>query len=229
MATKRLEHLCGILSWVSHLIPLARPWTSQLWAAVAMSKERMASGPKRAETRRRKGLTFVRQVSHPIRWLRELLQVKSCLPCSSAAPPLVRTFRWDRNPTVIRIETDASPTRLGSVLFVCEKPTHFIGHVLTEQDCQDLGGQARLNDPAYQSEFELLAIFISIKLFSELFKEQCIQVFAHRDSTSALHTVMTLRGKSPLMAQLAGEVALQLESLEIDAVWGRRLRGVLNL
>ena len=130
---------------------------------------------------------------------------------------------------MIRIETDASPTRLGSVLFVCEKPTHFIGHVLTEQDCQDLGGQARLNDPAYQSEFELLAIFISIKLFSELFKEQCIQVFAHRDSTSALHTVMTLRGKSPLMAQLAGEVALQLESLEIDAVWGRRLRGVLNL
>ena len=229
ISTKRLEQLCGLLSWVSHLIPIARPWTSQLWAAVAMSKDRAVTGPKRAGTRRRKGLTFGRQVAHPIRWLRCLMESKGCLPVSDGPPPLVRTFRWDQNPKVVRVETDAPPTGLGGVLFVGEKPTHYIGHVLTEQDCKDLGGNTRLHDPAYQSEFELLAIFVSVKLFSQLFEEQCIQFYIHSDSTSALHTATTLRGKSPLMSQLAGEIALTLESFEIDALWGRHLRGVLNV
>ena len=31
------------------------------------------------------------------------------------------------------------------------------------------------------------------------------------------------------MSQLAGEIALTLESFEIDALWGRHLRGVLNV
>ena len=30
------------------------------------------------------------------------------------------------------------------------------------------------------------------------------------------------------MSLLAGEIALQLEALELDALWGRHLRGVLN-
>lgn len=179
-----------------------------------MSKDRMAAGGDTT-----KEGSDVRSSGAPPDQVAEAATSSQSLPpySSSAAPPLVRTFRWNRNPTVIRIETDASPTGLGSVLFVGNRLTLYIGHTLTDQGCRELGGQARLND-LYQSGFDLLAIFISIKLFSKILNEQRTQFYIRSDSTSALRTVMTVRGKSPLMAQLAGEIALQLESLEIDAV-----------
>ena len=69
-----------------------------------------------------------------------------------------------------------------------EKPTHYIARILTEQDCADLGGQAQLHGPAYQSEFELLAIYVSSHLFSKLFNSEPIPFHLQSGSIRPLST-----------------------------------------
>lgn len=58
-------------------------------------------------------------------------------------------------------------------------------------------------------------MFVSVRLFSEVFKGQ-----RHAFNFSfALRTALSLQGKPPLMAHLAGENGLQLEELELDTLW----------
>ena len=57
--------------------------------------------------RERKGPTFVRQVRHPLHWLRRMLSLKGCGCSDTNLKPLVRTYRWDASPRVVRVETDA--------------------------------------------------------------------------------------------------------------------------
>ena len=58
--TKNLERLCGLFAWVAHIIPAARPWVAQLWAAVDLSKQITETGPVGEKTRHRNGLTLVK-------------------------------------------------------------------------------------------------------------------------------------------------------------------------
>lgn len=73
---KLLEHVTGIMAWVANIIPIARPWTSMLWAAVHSAKLSSHTGPKRLGTRLRKGLACKRQVKHAFMWLRHMMKAK---------------------------------------------------------------------------------------------------------------------------------------------------------
>ena len=69
-------------------------------------------------------------------------------------------------------------------------------------------------------------MFVSVRLFSEVFKGQ-----RHAFNFSfALRTALSLQGKPPLMAHLAGENGLNWKSLNWTryGLWGRRLRRVPN-
>jgi len=62
---KLFQYAVGVLGWV----PMARPWLSLLWGAITQNKE-----PVKESTRRRKGLVFVKQIQHAVRWLSALVR-----------------------------------------------------------------------------------------------------------------------------------------------------------
>ena len=51
----KLQNACGVLGWLSSIIPIARPWMGMLYAALAQAKQYT---PRRPSTRQRKGLVF---------------------------------------------------------------------------------------------------------------------------------------------------------------------------
>eukprot|EP00438_Fugacium_kawagutii_P006495 Skav236810 [mRNA] locus=scaffold80:84417:96749:+ [translate_table: standard] len=58
-----LESTTGLMAWIANIIPLARPWTAMLWAALHAAKIQSAAGPKRDGARVRKGLAFKKQLT----------------------------------------------------------------------------------------------------------------------------------------------------------------------
>lgn len=226
--TKTLERLCGLLAWVANLIPCCRPWVAQLWAAVELSKNRSVQGPVQQSTRQRKGLTFVKQIDHAVTWLSRMVAAKGCFLDGTPVRPLMRVFRWEPGLPTIRIVTDASTTGLGAVLFSSDTPLAYFAHELRESDCRALGGGARLHDPSFQSEWELLAIFLAVHLFSQFLANQRVQIVVQSDSSSALEAVVNFKAHSPLMVRLACELAIEVESLGINALWGRHIPGIRN-
>eukprot|EP00438_Fugacium_kawagutii_P001965 Skav210033 [mRNA] locus=scaffold706:75058:76350:+ [translate_table: standard] len=226
--TKTLERLCGLLAWVANLIPCCRPWVAQLWAAVELSKSRSVQGPVQSNTRHRKGLTFVKQIDHAVTWLSRIVAAKGCFLDGTPVRPLMRVFRWESGLPTISIVTDASTTGLGAVLFCSGNPVAYFAHVLRESDCKAVGGGARLHDPSFQSEWELLAIFLAVHLFSQFLSHQRVQIIVQSDSSSALEAVVHFKAHSPIMVRLACGLALEVESLGINALWGRRIPGIRN-
>ena len=93
---KTLQHAVGILGWLSSVVPIARPWLSMLWAALTQQRN-----PVRQSTRHRKGLVFVKQVEHAIRWLSALVR-----ELDHASPGLQCTFRSRPHAASILIQTD---------------------------------------------------------------------------------------------------------------------------
>lgn len=226
--TKTLERLCGLLAWVSNLIPCCRPWVAQLWAAVELSKTRSAVAPAQETTRVRKGLTFVKQIAHAVTWLTRMVEAKGCYLDGTRVQPLERVFRWEPGLPAISIVTDASTTGLGAALFVSGTPIAYFAHTLRQSDCDMLGGGARTHDPAFQSEWELLTIFLAVRLFSRFVSNKRVHIVVQSDSTSALEAATKFKAHSPIMVRLACEVAIEVELLGIDALWGRHIPGVRN-
>ena len=44
---RTLEKITGLLAWIANIIPVARPWTAMLWAALHAAKLGSAAGPKK--------------------------------------------------------------------------------------------------------------------------------------------------------------------------------------
>ena len=226
--TKTLQRLCGLLAWVANLIPCCRPWVAQLWAAVELSKTRSVQAPVLQSTRQRKGLTFIKQIDHAVTWLSRMVAAKGCFLDGTPVRPLERVFRWEPGLPAVSLATDASTTGLGAVLFQAGTPVAYFAHTLRESDCQSLGGGARTHDPSFQSEWELLAILLAVHLFSKFLVGQRVQISVESDSSSALEAVINFRAHSPIMVRLACELAIEVELLGINALWGRHVPGVQN-
>jgi hypothetical protein len=88
--------------------------------------------------------------------------------------------------------------------------------------------KADYGSPAWQSEWELLAILASLKVFAHMLQGGLVRVVIESDSTSALQASMTLRAHSPQMNRLSGEVALELEANGLDLLWGAHISGADN-
>eukprot|EP00435_Cladocopium_sp_Y103_P074226 s203_g47.t1 len=209
-------------------VVLPRPWVAQLWAAVELSKNRSVQAPVLQSTRQRKGLTFMKQIDHAVTWLSRMVAAKGCFLDGTPVRPLERVFRWEPGLPAISLVTEASTTGLGAVLFQAGAPITYFAHTLRDSDCRSLGGGARTHDPSFQSEWELLAILLAVHLFSKFLVGQRVQIVVQSDSSSALEAVMNFRAHSPIMVRLACELAIEVELLGINALWGRHVPGVRN-
>ena len=82
---------------------------------------------------------------------------------------------------------------------------------LSEADF-NLFGSTR-GDPAFQSEYELLAVLVALRVFKDLIASHGANMVVIRgDNTAVLQAVFTYKTHSPLMTQLTAEVALELEA-----------------
>lgn len=199
---KLLEHVTGIMAWVANIIPIARPWTSMLWAAVHSAKLSSDTGPKRLGTRLRKGLAFKRQVDHAFMWLRHMMKAKGSFLGSSHVVPLSKLYRFRNDCPIVGVTTDACPTGLGGVLNVGGKPQAFFCLQITQATCNLFGGEATVGDPAFQTEWELLAIFIAICVFSRFLRGVRVQIFLQTDNTAAPQAALEFKASSPMLVSL---------------------------
>ena len=193
-------------------MPISRPWLAMLWAALTRS-------PQRETTRQRKGLIFVKQVEHALRWfVREL---------DNASPGLQCTFLWRPNADTILIQTDACPVGMGGFISIGGRIAGYWHDTVSDADCSLLG--ATRDDPAFQSEWELLAVWVSIETFLKIFEKfSAIKIFLRTDNTATIQAAMEFRAGSPVMAQLAAEVSLQLAIHQLLPIYAQHVPGILN-
>ena len=81
--------------------------------------------------------------------------------------------------------------------------------------------------PKFQTEFEMFALFLSVKLFAE----NLVQPFAfyiRTDNTAALQAALEYKAKSPLLVQLTVEVMMEAHALGWPYLQGRHIQGALN-
>jgi hypothetical protein len=208
--------LIGKISWVASLIPLARPWVGQMYSALIDSRK----APVRSTTRKRPNLVFVRRFSHSVKWLRALVGRPDRLSRSY-------TLKARRGAPRFAFRTDASPWGLGGVLYAeGSKPIAYWADELSELDLERFN--ASLGDPAFQSEWELLAVLISLRVFAPWIRGSKSQLEIQSDSSAAIGVTMKLASPSVIMNALAAEIALDLDELEIEVVTSRHVPGTLN-
>ncbi|CAK9112875.1 unnamed protein product [Durusdinium trenchii] len=215
---KSLQLAVGILGWVTSALPLARPFVAMIWAAILQQRK-----PVYSSTRVRKGLIFCRQVEHALTWLKAL--VSACTPDGST---MQKVYRWHPTPWTILIQCDACPTGMGGFVAIAGKIEAFWYDSVTCTDEELLG--CKRGDPSHQSELELLTVLVSVKAFQAFVMSPAgpANVLLRVDNTATLAAALDLRGKSPIMAQLAAELAMELEHLGVPFIWGQHVPGVMN-
>ena len=215
---EKLRHAAGLLGWLSGIVIEARPWLAMLWAALMQSENYI---PRKETTRSRKGLVFGKQIKHACTWLLRLLEAKTI------NGSLQHRFQFRPQDCIwYVIETDACPTGMGAVLLLFGKPVKFWMSPITPQLLVLLGGGAEMT-PKFQIEFEMFALFLSVKLFSK----ELVQPFAfylRTDNTAALQAALEYKAKSPILVQLTVETMLEAHALGWPCLQGRHIQGVLN-
>ena len=164
----QLRSLAGLLGWVTSIIAFARPWVSMVWGAVTEAEARM---PKQA--RQRKNLVFTKQVSQALEVLTRL----------TSSGELRVTFHHAGKGPKYTIQTDASPWGFGAILW---GPSGAEAWWAQDLQCEDLAFlQGSKGDPAWQSEWEFMAIVLSVSAFGDWISGQAISLLA--DNTGVLH------------------------------------------
>lgn len=218
VSVKTLRHAAGLLGWLSGIVIEARPWLAMLWAALIQTEQYQ---PKKVTTRRKKGLVYRKQIQHACTWLLRLLQTKSL------DGALQHRFQFrPQDVTWYTIECDACPTGMGAVLLLYGKPVKFWKAKIGE-DILSLLGSGAENSPKFQTEFEMFALFLSVKVFQEDLS-QPFAFFIRTDNSAALQAALEYKAKSPLLVQLTVELMLEAYARGWPCLKGRHIQGVLN-
>ena len=224
--TKQVLRLAGQLAWAGGIFPWVRGFNACLWAAIT---DHLAQGsaPKVSAKKRPTHLMFVKRIGQAVAWTRLLL---AGLIRDRDGTPMVME-RWlsvaqRQSHLQVCLRTDASPFGLGAILFKCGTPVLWLAQEWTVDDLDFL--QARIGDPAWQAEWELLAILIAVDTWLPHLRGQSTFLL-QADATAALHSAARLagRGRTPAMNAIAVEIAIRMESAQVSLA-PEHLRGALN-
>lgn len=205
----KLRTLAGVLGWLTSIIIFARPWVSMIWGAITEAEQRQ---PK--NVRQRKNLVFTKQVQLALQVLQRLAE----------GSELKATFHLQRQGPSFTIQTDASPWGMGAVLWGANGPVAWWAQELQPEHFAFL--QATPGDPAWQTEWEMLAIIVSLTAFSKFIPHKAVSLLA--DNTGVLETTLKLRSSKPGMALLAAERVVTLKEMDSQIAFGRHLRSAAN-
>jgi hypothetical protein len=217
----RVQQLAGLLSWVAGIVPRLRPFVRPLWAAIA------ASGAPRAHRHGGSlpaGAAFVGQVRRALQWILRWLEV-------AATPRLDRQFPLlgrEQRPRFI-IRTDASTTGMGAILFDAQtlEPVNFWADSITAQDEQVWRAEKGIS--GHMALWELLTLVVSVRIWAPFLRGDLAEVRVQADSMPALGAAVKMTSPTPVLNELAMELALALESIGAEVAVGEHIRGVLNV
>ena len=134
--------------------------------------------------------------------------------------PLSHRFMW----LSYTVRTDASPFGMGAILFKAGTPVSWIALDWSQQDLTLL--KATLGDPAWQAEWELLALLIAFDTWLPLLRGE-VACLAQTDATAALFSANRAAGRTPAMNAIAAELSLRMEAAQVS-LEAEHYRGSLN-
>ena len=99
---------------------------------------------------------------------------------------------------------------------------------VSPQDLELMGSSP--GDPAFQSEWELLAVWISLEAFKKWLwdLDMPTQLVVRTDNMAVLQAVKESKAHSPIMTQLTAEICIQAELLQLLPLQVQHVPGVLN-
>jgi hypothetical protein len=218
-----VQKLAGQLSWASGLFPWIKGFNSALWAALTahISEQEKYSLKKRPTQ-----LFFVLRIAQAIAWIRMLLAGVIRDAGGSALIVQKWTSVATRLPALtLCVRSDASPFGFGAILFRNGSPVAWVAEEWSALDYALFKGSKR-GDPAWQAEWELLAVLIAVDTWLPRLRCQAM-CLVQTDATAALHDVARMAGRTPAMNALAAELALRFESAQVH-FWAEHFNGTLN-
>ena len=125
------------------------------------------------------------------------------------------------------LRTDASPYGLGAILFKIDTG-EVLGYWADEVHERDLSRlRARRGEPAWQNEWEMLAVLVSIVVFeADLAGEKFI---LQADNITALEAASRYKSPRPLINAMAAEMALRMDKLRTEMTMCEHIPGILNV
>jgi hypothetical protein len=222
---KQVLRLAGQLSWVSGIFKWIRGFNTSLWGAIAAHVAEHSSNTKRSAKKRPLHLFFVLRVHQALSWIRLLLAGLIRTRDGNKMPVERWTPVWTRfRESVFCIRTDASPFGYGAILFRKGQPISWLAEAWTQQDCRVL--KAEVGDPAWQAEWELLAVLIAVDTWLPRLHGQ-VACLVQTDPLAALYDIAKGAGRTPAMNALAAEIALRFESAQVHSA-SEHISGTLN-
>ena len=184
---KQLRSFTGSLSFLGGIVPYLRPFLASLWAAVSQANDK-------GQPLRR--LVHTKRVGQALDWVLTFLHEERIL-CR-----VVRAVREKSNATII---TDASTKGMGAVLFVGTEPMEYFSVPIPSEFI--LRFQASTGDPKHMSPWESLCLLVAARIWLVRYPiGSTARVRA--DNLAALYMIKKCKAKSPDLAAVARELAL---------------------
>ncbi|KAF4658505.1 hypothetical protein FOL47_007962 [Perkinsus chesapeaki] len=174
-----LRSLCGRLTWMSQVAKQMAPFVAPMWAAWA------------------------------IRWLQKVIMDFISDARDGDGRYLVRRFPLKangRNPCIRIMVVDACWSGIGGVLVENNHPKEWFADIISDLDVQYLGIDRSKDISHYQNAFELLAILVGSRLWSNQWADD-VPVLVRSDSVVAISSAVKMKSKSAVINRIAMELA----------------------
>ncbi len=194
---KAVRRLAGLASHVASLIWAWRPFLAELWAAIH------PEGASASSSRAPEHCVWVKQIRPALQWLSAFLE-----GIAGTLEMVYRVRPFLNSGIQIRMVTDASVWGIGAILFVDGRPVEWLSDALTPDDEAALG--IAIGQDVSQQAAEALAILVSLRVWSQYWREERAVIELRNDNVGALTLFMKLKGRSSALNTIAREAALEL-------------------
>ena len=193
-----VDRILGRAGRLAYLIPHVKPYVGMLWAAKGAADRFHAAHHRRTAKRRYPAQRF----RHAATWIRTLLRPPPgpvWLPLVHIVTEKLPEISADTAPT---IEYDASPWGFGAVLRKGGRAVHYFEGAWTEEDARVV--EAPLGDPAGQTSWEYLALFLVLLTFATDYRATGVIILG--DNISSLNLALELKGDK-VLGRISREIA----------------------
>jgi hypothetical protein len=198
---KRLRQGIGKAMHIASLVPMVRPFISELYAALCSSQ------PEGTQHRLGADVVWTKQIRSALHWLIHLL--------SEAEFSLSRTYQlntWLGQGDRIEMCFDASPWGLGGFLTKNGKIRSFFRCGLSDAELELLS--IKRAESAAQQTVEALAVLVGLRAWKSQWLHKQVVLKVRSDSVSALVIALKLKTKGVGPGIIAREMALDIAASE---------------